>query len=129
MDSLYPESDRIVNRVDGVSILRTLPGTDRKAATKVWRNGPDGPVKENFGMAARFDYEFQPCQNIRDLSLILKQLNNDPYAMVIRGELADGVDPRRVLGGHVAQHADRLVLPVHRIQVVGDAKARCPAIR
>jgi hypothetical protein len=96
LDSLYPESDRIVNRVDGVSILRTLPGTDRKAATKVWRNGPDGPVKENFGMAARFDYEFQPCQNIRDLSLILKQLNNDPYAMVIRGELADGVDPRRV---------------------------------
>ena len=57
--------------------------TDRKVATKVWKAGPDGPEKANFGMAAWFQSEFRPCQNIRELSALLTELEADPFALVI----------------------------------------------
>lgn len=96
MSRVYPKTSQKVNRGDSVSILRTLPGPNRKVATKIWRTGPDGPIKENYAMAARFDHESRPCQNIRELSAILSDLEVDPHAMIVRGELAPGIDPGNV---------------------------------
>lgn len=96
MGKVYAKTSQIVNRGESVSILRTLPGPDRETLTKVWRNGPDGPIKENYSRAARFNYESRPCQDIRELSAILSELEADPHAMIIRGRLADDIDPRNV---------------------------------
>jgi hypothetical protein len=101
MSGLYPKSSQNVNPSDSVSILRTLPEPNRKVATKTWRNGSNGPEREDFGNAYWFQHERRDCSNIKELSAILAELEADPYALIVRAEILEGVNPDKMNRRHL----------------------------
>jgi len=74
----------------GVTVLRCGPG---HLATKRWVPRPGGkPYAEPYKAGKWFRAEPTSVGNIRELSALLKQLERDSTALVIRGEPVNGLD-------------------------------------
>lgn len=80
-----------------LTVLRTIGrGSLRPRATKAFSRAADGSlVKTDYGRAKSFFAASVPLASFDDLAAELARLERDPYALVIRGEPAPGVELSR----------------------------------
>ena len=77
----------------GLTVLRAVSD---KPATKVFRRDRKGNViKQAFGREMHFSAEAVPLADIRALAEVLRRLEGDKRAFVVRGELVEGANPAR----------------------------------
>ena len=74
-----------------------LHAHDERRLAKSFTTATNGVVtKRDYDSATWFSAETRPVDGIRDVHRLLVDLEGDPFAGVIRGALAEGIDPRRV---------------------------------
>ena len=79
---------------DSVTILRTL--SPSLLATKVWKKVAGKVVAEHYGRAKHFACASEPVSSLDDLTAVLKIIEGDTRASVIRAERLRNKDPKKV---------------------------------
>ena len=78
-----------------LTILRSL-NAQRLPQTKIWTADPEtgtAVTEKSIAAAANWRHQRVEVRDLRHLAAILDHLRADPSAIVIRGTLADGVEP------------------------------------
>src|SRR5688500_16509245 len=84
----------VLASADTVTVLRTKspPGGKRPLATKMFRRKPGTVTKTDYDKAKRFAIALDIVEGIHELGALLRRLEGDPYALIVRGEPLPGID-------------------------------------
>jgi putative DNA primase/helicase len=100
---------------DTVTVLRAH---DERRLAKSFTTATNGVVTSRaYDSAVWFTAEPRPVDGIHSLHRLLVELEGDPFAGVIRGALAEGVDPRRVRRKKTGEGAPFIETPRHWAQL------------
>lgn len=100
---------------DAVTVLHAH---DEKRLAKSFTTATNGVVtKRDYDSATWFSAETRPVDGIRDVHWLLVDLEGDPFAGVIRGALAEGIDPRRVRRKKTGESAPFIETPRRWVQL------------
>lgn len=104
-----PSDDAAPDQGETVTVLHAHDG---KRLAKTFALATNGQVRRiDFPGATWFRHEAVPVANIDDLAAVLRRLEGDEGACVIRGALAEGADPKRLRRQKVGAGASFVEVP------------------